>query len=292
MEGRLMSSVLFDAPGPRARVRHRIYTVISALIILGLLYLAFRQLNRRGQFAYDLWEPFVTPRIINVLLVGLGQTVLAAVIAISLSVCFGAIFGIGKLSEHRVLRWPSWLVVEFFRAVPLLMLIIATWYWLGAKTGPTAFWSLVIGLTLYNGAVLAEVFRAGINALPKGQSEAAYAIGMRKSQVMRIVLVPQAVKIMLPAIINQAVTALKDTTLGYAITAPGIVYAAKPVYGEFRNILQTAIVLALVFVIVNLILARIATYLERRLAGGKKLNLTAVGVLPDSGEVRGARGMV
>ena len=279
-----MSSVLFDAPGPKARARHRLYTVISALVILGLLYLGFRQLDRRGQFDYALWEPFVTPRIVNVLLEGLGHTVLAAVIAISLSVGFGAIFGVGKLSEHRALRWPSWLVVEFFRAVPLLMLIIATWYWLGAKTGQMAFWSLVIGLTLYNGAVLAEVFRAGINALPKGQSEAAYALGMRKSQVMRIILIPQAVKIMLPAIINQAVTALKDTTLGYAITAPGVVYAAKPVYQEFRNILQTAIVLAIVFIVVNLILARIATYLERRLAGGKKLNLTAIGVASETGE--------
>lgn len=284
-----MSSVLFDAPGPRARARHRIYTVISALVILGLVYLAFRQLDRRGQFAYDLWEPFVTPRIINFLLEGLGKTVLAAVLAIGFSLLFGVVFGVGKLSEHRALRWPSWLFVEFFRAVPLLMLIIVTWYALGADIGTMAFWSLVIGLTLYNGAVLAEVFRAGINALPKGQSEAAYAIGMRKSQVMRIVLIPQAVKIMLPAIINQAVTALKDTTLGYAITAPGVAYAGKQVYTEFHNILQAAVVLALIFVIINLALARIATYLERRLAGGKKLNLTAVGVTPETGEVPGAR---
>jgi glutamate transport system permease protein len=293
MEDRPMSSVLFDAPGPRARARHRVYTAISALVILGLVYLAFRQLDRRGQFAYDLWEPFVTPRIINVLLVGVGQTVLAAVIAIAASVCFGAIFGVGKLSDHRVLRWPSWLVVEFFRAVPLLMLIIVTWYWLGAKTGAMAFWSLVIGLTLYNGAVLAEVFRAGINALPKGQSEAAYAIGLRKSQVMQLILIPQAVKIMLPAIINQAVTALKDTTLGYAITAPGVVYAAKPVYQEFRNILQTAIVLALVFVIVNLILARIATYLQRRFGGESKIDLVGgiVQSQPGAGAAVGGPGL-
>lgn len=284
-----MSSVLFDAPGPRTRRRHRIYTVISALVILGLVYLAFRQLDRRHQFAYDLWEPFVTPRILTFLLKGLGQTILAAAIAIVLSIAFGVIFGVGKLSEHRVLRWPSWLVVEFFRAVPLLMLIIATWYFFGAKLGPVAFWALVTGLTLYNGAVLAEVFRAGINALPKGQSEAAYAIGMRKSQVMRIVLIPQAVKIMLPAIVNQAVTALKDTTLGYAITAPGVAYAGKQVYGEFQNILQTAVVLALIFVIINMALSRLASFLERRMAGGKRLNLAPVGAMADTGEVPGAR---
>lgn len=270
-----MSTVLFDAPGPKARARHRIYTVISALIIVGLIYLAFRQLDSRGQFAYALWEPFVTPRIVTVLLEGLGQTILAAALAIAFSIVAGIIFGVGKLSEHRALRWPSWLVVEFFRAVPLLMLIIATWYYLGAKPGPTAFWSLVIGLVLYNGAVLAEVFRAGINALPTGQSEAAYAIGMRKSQVMRIVLIPQAIKIMLPAIINQAVTALKDTSLGYVITAPGLVYAGKIVYGEFRNILQTAVVLAIIFVIINLLLSWLATYLQKRFAANEKIDVMA-----------------
>lgn len=274
-----MSTVLFDAPGPRARARHRAYTAASALIIIGLLYLAFRQLNNRGQFAYALWEPFITPRIVNALLIGLGQTILAAIIAIAFSVIVGVILGAGKLSEHRALRWPSWLVVEFFRAVPLLMLIIATWYFLGAKIGPPAFWSLVIGLVLYNGAVLAEVFRAGINALPKGQSEAAYALGMRKSQVMVIVLIPQAVKIMLPAIINQAVTALKDTSLGYTITAPGLVYAGKQVFGEFHNNLQTAIVLALIFVTINLLLSRAATLAERRFAGGKKLVVPGVGAM-------------
>lgn len=270
-----MSTVLFDAPGPKARARHRIYTAISALVIIGVAYLAFRQLNSRGQFDYDLWEPFITPRIVNVLIIGLGQTIAAAILAIVFSILFGVIFGVGKLSEHRVLRWPSWLVVEFFRAVPLLMLIVAIWYKLGAKTGSTAFWSLVVGLVLYNGSVLAEVFRAGINALPNGQSEAAYAIGMRRSQVMRIVLIPQAIKIMLPAIINQAVTALKDTSLGYVITAPGIVYAAKPVYGEFRNILQTAIVLAIIFVAINLLLSWLATYLQKRTGSHEETDVVA-----------------
>lgn len=276
-----MSNVLFDAPGPRARSRQRVYTVISAIVVLILLYLAYRRLDDKGQFDYDLWEPFVTPRIVNVLLKGLVQTAVAAILAIAFSVVSGLLLGVGKLSAHRVLRWPSWLVVEFFRAVPLLMLIIAVWFFLGAKTGSSAFWSLIIGLTLYNGAVLAEVFRAGINALPLGQSEAAYAIGMRKTQVMSIVLIPQAVKIMLPAIINQSVTALKDTSLGYAITAPGLVFAAKPVYQEFRNILQTAIVLAIIFVAINLVLTWIAKIAERRLAGGQRLKVEAVGVVSD-----------
>lgn len=272
-----MSNVLFDAPGPGARARQRVYTIVAAIVVLAVVVLAVVQLSSKGQFDYDLWEPFVTPRIVNVLLEGLLQTVVAAVLAVGFSVVFGLVLGVGKLSDHRVLRWPSWLVVEFFRAVPLLMLIIAVWYYFGAKTGGPAFWSLITGLTLYNGSVLAEVFRAGINALPKGQSEAAYAIGMRKSQVMTIVLLPQAVKIMLPAIINQSVTALKDTSLGYAITAPGLVYASRRVYGEFQNQLQTAVVLAIIFVAINLVLTWIAKIAERRLAGGRHIEPSAVG---------------
>lgn len=275
-----MSSVLFDAPGPRARMRHRVYAAVSVLVFAALAYLAFRQLDSRGQFAYDLWEPFWTPRIVNVLLTGLWQTLLAAIIAVIASILFGLVFGVGKMSDHAILRLPCWLVVEFFRAVPLLMLIISTWYLMGAKTGTVAFWSLIGGLVLYNGAVLAEVFRAGIQALPKGQSEAAYAVGLRKSQVMRIVLIPQAVKIMLPAIINQAVTALKDTSLGLAITAPGIVYAGKQVYGEFANQFQTAIVLAVVFVTMNLLLAWAARIVERRMAGGRVLSTSEAGTMP------------
>ena len=142
------------------------------------------------------------------------------------------------------MRWPSWLVVEFFRAVPLLMLILL-------HLGPAGVsdWTLCCrsssGLILYNGSVLAEVFRAGINAVPKGQAEAAYAIGMRKNQVMRIILLPQAVKIMLPAIISQCIVALKDTSLGFYILAPGPHRRrAADLERTFHNKLATAIVLA------------------------------------------------
>ena len=138
------------------------------------------------------------------------------------AVVFGAVFGIGKLSDHGWVRWPCWAVVEFFRAMPVLLLMIFIWYALGIENDGSSYWGVVIALTLYNGSVLAEVLRAGVLAVPKGQAEAAYAIGMRKGQVMNLILLPQAVKIMLPAIISQCVVALKDTALGYYILAPGL----------------------------------------------------------------------
>lgn len=147
----------------------------------------------------------------------------------------------------------------------------------------------MIALTLYNGSVLAEVFRAGINAVPAGQAEAAYALGMRKSQVMSLVLLPQAVKIMLPSIISQCVVALKDTSLGFYIAAPGLTAVGKAIYTEFQNQVQTALVLAAMYVAVNLVLTAIATWVQRRYVGERAtLDTTSVG--PNALASGGAQG--
>lgn len=275
-----MSTVLYDHPGPRTVRRHRIYSVVTWLVLLGLVAGVFLVMYRKGELAYDLWEPFVTPAFVEVLLVdGLGTTLQMAFAAIILAVLFGLFFGIGKLSEHRVMSWPSWVVVEFFRAVPVLLLMVFIFLTYGIGDGFGAYWSVVFALTLYNGAVLAEVFRAGVEAVPKGQAEAAYAIGMRKSQVMWEIQLPQAVKIMLPAIISQMVVALKDTSLGFYIAAPGLTAIGKQVYLQFDNQFQMIIVLALIYIVVNLILTVVATWIQKKFVGERKLTTPA-----DTGE--------
>lgn len=268
-----MTSVLFDTPGPKTRARHRIYTIVTVVVLLAALAFMVKLLNDNGQLEYDLWEPFLTPDYLRVLLVdGLLQTLQMAFFSVILAVVFGTVFGIGKLSEHAPIRWFCWLVVEFFRAVPVLLLMIFLFYAYGVGSdGIGSFACVVIALTLYNGSVLAEVFRAGILAVPKGQAEAAYAIGMRKSQVMMSVLMPQAVKIMLPAIISQCVVALKDTSLGYAIAAPGLTRIGKSIYTEFQNQVPTVIVLALLYILTNLVLTAIATWVQRKFVGEKKI---------------------
>jgi glutamate transport system permease protein len=260
-----MSSVLFDIPGPRAARRHR---VIAGATVLGLLVVAALvawKLWTEEQFTADKWEPFVTPKIVELMLSGLWDTVRAAILAVLLAIGVGLLFGAGKLSDHVFVRAPAWIFVEFFRAVPLLMVIIALFGIYGRDLTP--FWCLVIGLTLYNGAVLAEVFRAGVNAVPRGQAEAAYAIGMRKTQVMTIVLLPQAIKIMIPAIISQCVVVLKDTSLGFYILAPGLTTAGREVWNTFNNKFATALVLAATYIVLNSILSWLATKAQRRLTG-------------------------
>jgi glutamate transport system permease protein len=272
----MAASVLFDAPGPKTRARHALYAVISTVVLAAILGLILWKLKQAGQFALDLWEPFVTPRILNALLWGLGQTLMMAVVAVAGAVVLGFVLGIGKLSEHPVIRWPVWLFVEFFRAVPLFMLILATWYLLGPQPGGNGYWAVVVGLWLYNGSVIAEITRAGIHAIPKGQSEAAFALGLRKSAVMKLVLLPQAVKIMLPAIISQSIVALKDTSLGYAVLAPGLTFIGKQVFGEFRNIVPTALVMAATYIVLNLLLTWLATWAQKRYAGEKKVEVALV----------------
>ncbi|WP_328941780.1 amino acid ABC transporter permease [Streptomyces sp. NBC_00250] len=217
------STALYDIPGPNARRRHLLYGLASTVVLLALagwiLYLLFDT----EQFTYTKWSPFLYEGIQELLLEGLGNTLKAFAYASVLSLALGAVLATGRLSEHRVLRWISTLLVEFFRAMPVLVMIFFIFVALKVQPLP----ALVAGLTLYNGSVLAEVFRTGIHAVARGQGEAAYALGMRKTQVMTYVLVPQAVRAMLPAIISQLVVALKDTSLGFLITYEEFLHAGK-----------------------------------------------------------------
>lgn len=284
-----MTSVLFDVPGPRAVRRNRIIAVLTVLGLVAVAALVIWKLYTEDQFTAQQWEPFVTPNLMVLLLKGLGWTVLIAVMAIVPAVVFGVLFGVGKLSDHWYVRWPCWLVVEFFRAVPLLMMIIFFWALQGFPIG--ALSPLVIGLALYNGSVLAEVFRAGINAVPKGQAEAAYAIGLRKTQVMNIVLLPQAVKIMLPSIVSQCIVALKDTSLGFYVLAPGLTFAGRELWRTFNNYLAVAIVLMVIYIVLNLLLTLVATMLQKRYVGEKKLDVVGgiVQSQPTGGESQAGR---
>ncbi|MDQ1106813.1 amino acid ABC transporter permease [Nocardioides zeae] len=276
----MSTSVLFDAPGPKTVRRHRLYTVLTVVGLLALLGLVGWRLASSGQLEGDKWEVFVTPAYLERILVdGVLETLKMAAGGIVGAVVLGLVLGIGKLSDHAVVRVPSWALVEFFRAVPVLMLMIFFFSVYGIYNGDSGpFWCVVWALSLYNGAVLAEVFRAGILAVPAGQAEAAYAIGMRKTQVVWIILLPQAVRIMIPAIISQCVVTLKDTSLGYAIAAPGLTALARPLYLEFQNHVPVFLVIAAIYLVLNLLLTALANVVQRRFVGEKKqLEVSAVG---------------
>ena len=266
-----MSVALYDAPGPRARRRVLIGSVVGALLVTALLALVVQRLEETGQFRSIFWEPFTRSGVQRILLRGLGATLRASGTALVLAIALGLVLAAGRLSERRVLRQASGAVVEFFRALPLVLLIFFAFLGLpelGIEIG--AFGALVIGLTLYNGSVLAEIFRAGINAVPRGQSEAAFSLGLRKSAVTRLILVPQAVRIMLPTIISQLVVLLKDSALGFIVAYPELLRSGRRIYTNIGNVIPTAIVIAAIYIVINLALSALATLLESRQRGVRR----------------------
>ncbi|MGH8940092.1 MAG: ABC transporter permease subunit [Actinomycetes bacterium] len=198
--------VLYDHPGPRAVRRARLASVIGGVVVAAVVAMVLWRLIDRGHFSEQKWEPFRDAATWEALGDGLVNTLKAAALAIVLALVTGVLLAVGRLSERPFVRAPAVAVVEFFRAVPLLMLMF--FFFLASPDTLGTYGSVVLGLTLYNGAVLAEVFRAGILAVPSGQREAAYAIGLSPSQVMTLVLVPQAVRSMLPALVSQCVVVL------------------------------------------------------------------------------------
>lgn len=264
----MSSTVLAEDLGPIGRRRARLATA-AAIALLALAFAgAVIRLASRGQLAPSRWRPLFTVDVLGSLAHGLFSTLRAALLAGLLALVVGGILALGRLARTSLPRWVAGAYVEFYRALPLLTLIIFAYFGL-PKLGvdfdsPLPY--LVIALTAYNAAVLAEIFRAGILSLERGQSEAAYAIGLTYWQATFLVVIPQATRRMVPAIVSQLVTLLKDTSLGAVITYQELVRAAQFTAQFYDNPLQALTLVALIFVAVNHALSRFAARLERRQA--------------------------
>lgn len=264
------ASVLFDIPGPRAKIRNRLIAIIFGLVLVVIGLYILNVLADNGQLEADKWSPFLDHFTwTTYLLPGLKGTLIAAALSIVFALILGAVLGIGRLSDHRPVRWICGAIVEVFRAIPVLILMIFA-YQAFAKYGvfpsnQLALAAVVIGLTLYNGSVIAEILRAGILALPKGQTEAAEALGMRKNQLMRLVLLPQAITTMLPALVSQMVVALKDSALGYQIGYIELIRSGQQAAAYYRNFFAALIVVGIIMITINFALTSFATWLEKRL---------------------------
>lgn len=269
-----MSNILFDAPGPRARARHRVLAVLGGLALAGIIAFIGWRFYDSGQFTARKWEWLQYTQIQEELIGAVLATLRAFALGAVLALVFGAVFAAGRLSDHRAVRVVSGFVVELFRAIPLLILMFLFYYGMptvGISMSP--YLAVVLGLMLYNGSVLAEVFRAGVQALPRGQAEAAYALGMRKTQVMVMILLPQALRSMMPTIISQLVVLLKDTALGFLITYDELLKYAQFIGGQGlfgRPFVPTAMVVAAIYIGMCLLLTWLATYLQKRERRSKK----------------------
>lgn len=269
-------SVLFDAPGPKAKRRILLINILGVLALLGLLVYLVLGLNSAGQLAPEKWNVFLKGGIwSNFILPGLLKTLQAAAISIVTSLIFGFIFGMGRLSHNKVIDWISTIVVEFFRAVPVLLMMLFLWIML-ARSGwvepqDSPFYAVVIGLTLYNGSVIAELIRSGVHGLPRGQREAGIAIGLTRSQSLRLIEIPQALTAMLPALISQFIVILKDSALGYIINFNELLFNGKLVGTGNSNMFQSLVIVAAIFIILNFALSKLASVVSSRLSSRGQL---------------------
>ncbi|MGS0686864.1 amino acid ABC transporter permease [Nakamurella sp. GG22] len=261
-----MSSVLYDMAGPRTLAKIRTGSIVAGVVVAILAALVLYRLYINGALAPDLWSVLLNKDLAQLLLGGLWYTLTAAAVSIVLSVVFGVLLAAMRLAESRILRGVVRVWVEIFRGLPLLVLIFFLFLGMPALgVDVPVFWALVIGISLYNSAVMSEIFRAGIRSLPKGQAEAAYSVGLSKSTTLRLVLLPQAVRNMLPALVSQVVTILKESSLGFFIGYAELLrqgrVAVEYLGGAYAIPVYTAV--AVIYLLVNISLSRFAKQLER-----------------------------
>ena len=289
----MTAPVLADALGPRGRRRVAILTAIAGVVVAALVGFAIKRFADHGQLEWERWDYFTQWSVIRFLLEGLWFTIKAAGVAMLLAAAIGIVLALGRLSRNWPVRWLTGAWLQIFRGLPVFLLILFS-----AQALPDLgirldiFWYVVIGLVAYNSAVLAEIFRAGILSLDRGQAEAAYAIGMSYWQAMRVVLIPQALRRMVPAIVSQLVTILKDTSLGSFVAYEELRRRAQLAGGSFgERLLQSLLICAAIYIIVCFALSRTAQHLEIRqrrryrasaivVSGVEDLTATAVAAEP------------
>lgn len=269
------TSVLYDLPGPRAIARNNILGIVTIVVIVALFGVLVWRMAVTGQFDASKWEAFAYAAIWAQILEGLVNTLSAFALSAVGALVLGFVLAIGRLSDHAWVRVPVMWITELLRAVPVLVMMMLLYYAMpvvGVRFSP--FEAVVIALIAYNGSVLAEIIRAGVESLPRGQSEAGYAIGLRKSGVMRIVLLPQAIRAMMPVIIAQLVVTLKDTALGFIITFEELLFIAKRIGSQAQldnPIIQSAIVVGAIYIVICLLLSWLANSVQKRTEASPKV---------------------
>lgn len=275
-----VTGILYDAPGPRARRRALIGSAVATVLIAGVVVWALTRLAAQGQLSAERWGPVIDPgteefaQVWRLLGLGLRGTVVAAALAIACSFVLGTLLAVGRMMLGRRSRTPLVGLMELLRGLPVVITIFFAYRVLpelGVDVSPLpgedGLWYLLIGLTAYNAVVIAEILRAGVASLAAGQRDAAAALGMTRWQVMRLVLLPQAFRVMLPALVSQLVVILKDTSLaGLLGLYSELLRQGIRIANLLDNPIQLYFVVGLIFVLVNGVLSAAAVRLERALS--------------------------
>ena len=269
-----MRDALYEAPGPLMRRRAAILTAISlVLVAAGLAFVVWSFYNA-GQLTAAKWDYFLKWSTWKYLFTGLVGTFEVALTSGIIAIALGLILMFGRISHIKLISFTSRVIIDFFRGVPSLLLIYFFFLVLpnyGFKI--PAFWMISLPVGFAASGVLAEVFRAGMNAVPKGQTEAALALGMSPLRVNLKIILPQAIRIVVPSLISQLVVVVKDTTVAYVVSFPDLMQQANVLKATYDAVLPVYFVIAIIYILINYALNELAIYLARR-SGNKIISQT------------------
>jgi glutamate transport system permease protein len=270
-------SVLYDAPGPKTRRRSLIASIIGLVVIVAFFFWMYLTLaaprvtangaTTPGMFDASRWDILEDPVVWSSFGSATINTLRMAAVAAILAIAIGILFSFGRTARHRWIRVVTGVILEFVRGIPLLLMIFFIFLVFVAGS----YWSGVLGLAVYNGAIIGEALRAGVVSLPKGQKEAGLAIGLSPLKTWGLVEFPQAFRQMLPIILAQLVVLLKDTSLAFIVSYPELGRTIKNDTNFFgsRYTLTLFLVGLVIYLVMNLTLSWIARFVARR--SGPKL---------------------
>ncbi|WP_448108210.1 amino acid ABC transporter permease [Pseudomonas azerbaijanoccidentalis] len=261
-------NLLYEPPGPVARRRNRIISVVGVVLLFCFMYAVGHRLEASGQFDAHRWKIFLHPGTLKFLFDGLMATLLAAVISTVLAFSLAVPLAMARLSNRFWVRTLAAGYIGCFRAVPLLLLILFTVILLPSiGLHWSALGYLIFGMVLHHSAMTAEVVRAGILSLGRGQKEAALSIGMRDHQAMMWVVLPQALKLMLPTLVSAVLAIVQDTSLGYIIPYEELLRRSQQISSFApQSLLQSAFIVTVMYGFVSALLLALRRWIERRQA--------------------------
>ena len=250
---RSVRDALYEAPGPRTRRRVRIATAISLILVVAALAAIGHRFYITGQFAPRYWTFFAKATTWKFLLQGFAGTVRVALTAGAIALALGLLLMLGRISHLKALSAACRVVTDFFRSLPQY----------GIKM--SSFWMLTLPVALAASGVLAEVFRAGVNAVPKGQIEAALSLGMSPLRTTLKIVLPQAIRFVIPSLISQLVVVVKDTTVAYVVSYPDLMQNARVLITNYDALVSVYFTIAIIYILINYAINQASIYVSHRL---------------------------
>lgn len=262
-----IKDALYEPPGPRTRKYILAGTVLSVLVLMMLAAAVIRQFYINGQLDAKYWSFFTKYTTWRFLGQGLVGTITVAVVSGIIAFALGMLFMLGRISKYKWLRSISRALIEFTRGVPTLLLIYF-FFLVVPQLGISlpAFWKIAAPVAISASGVVAEVLRSGVNAVPKGQTEAAQSLGMRWGSVFFKIVFPQALRYVVPALISELVIVLKDTTFAYVVSYADLMQNAKVLISNYDALLSVYLVVAVIYILINYVLHRLSVLLAERSA--------------------------